>query len=258
MAFRSANLERLVKFNSASSCDLVDRYQSFLQAQAAESASKPSARAFAPSSIRCKRKQWFRLRGTEPDILDRWDTALNYTAKLGTACHRILQNDLSAMFGQDWISVPDYLADNPIPFKYTLKADTESLETLISIENPPVRFACDGIVKLNNKIYLVEIKTCDFSSFRELCGPKPNHIDQVKGYCTLLGLSNVLFIYMDRQYGNIKVFEYSVNQSDKDNMLKMFIEITELADAGIAPDRIDWKDYECTNCKYKIKCKQWG
>lgn len=258
MAFRSANLDKLIKFNSASSCDLVDMYQTFLNAQAAESESKPSARAFAPSSIRCRRKQWFRLRGTEPDILDSWDITLNFTAKLGTACHRILQSDLSEMLGESWVNIPEYLSTVSTPFEYSVQSDPNSLETLIQIDDPPVKFACDGIVKLNNNLYLLEIKTCDFSAFRKLCGPKSNHIDQVKGYCTLLGLYNVLFVYMDRQYGDIKVFEYCVNQSDKDNILNMFREVQELANAGIAPDRIDWKEYECTNCKYKLKCKQWG
>lgn len=258
MAFRSANLQRFTRFNSSVSCDLIDKYDTFLDIQAKAESDKPSARAFAPSSIRCKRKSWFRLRGTEPDILPKYDTALNFKAKLGTACHRILQSDLQSMLGKDWVSVSDYLESYPIHVDYTLTDAPDSLETYVTIHNPPVRFACDGIVKINNQHYLLEIKTCDYDAYLDLTEPKSVHIDQVKAYCTLLGLTNVLFLYVDRQYGQIKCFEYIVSDIDKRDIMNMFQVVQDMATAGIAPDRLDWSDYECTNCKYKLKCKQWG
>ena len=258
MAFRSANLQRFTRFNSSVSCDLIDKYDTFLDLQAQAESDKPSARAFAPSSIRCERKSWFRLRGTEPDTLPKYDTTLNFKAKLGTACHRIVQSDFQSMLADDWISVKDYLDLYPISLDYTLTAASDSLETFVSISNPPVRFACDGIVKLNNQYYLLEIKTCDYDVYMDLTDPKSVHIDQVKAYCTLLGLTNVLFVYVDRQYGGIKCFEYIVSDVDKRNIMTMFQNVQDMAIAGIAPNRLDWADYECTNCKYKLKCKQWG
>ena len=66
------------------------------------------------SYIRCRRISWFRLRGVLPDKDEAPDLTLNFTADIGTACHKIIQSNLSEMYGDNWIDVEDYLSElNP-------------------------------------------------------------------------------------------------------------------------------------------------
>lgn len=256
MGFRTVNFDSVVKFNSAASSEFLQFYEShvvkMLQAKSAE----PKSRTFAPSSFRCHRKNWFRLRGTQPDVIANPDIALNFKAEVGTARHRIIQSNLKEALGADWISVEDYLKEHPIPYEYTLT--NNGLETLVSIQNPPIRFACDGIVRWKGKLYLLEIKTADYSSWDELTDPKNVHMDQVKCYCTLLGIHDVLFLYEDRQFGGMKCYEEHISDLDFKHIIDTMLYIQKMADCNLAPERLPYTDYACRNCEYAIKCKEWG
>lgn len=260
MAFRPLNIDaHSTKFNSAASSDLLDIYEECIKDEVVENDSKVSPRTFSPSSFLCKRISWFRLRGTEPDIPENVDTGIQFTADIGTACHEMIQRRLSKSLGPEgWIEVSDFLQAQPIPFEYTITS--RGFESLVEITDPPVRFACDGIIKMKGKYYLLEIKTSEFNSFTELVAPKPNHIDQIKCYCTLLGLSNVLFLYMDRQHGQTKCFEIQVTESEKQEILNTMKEIQRLAECNIAPPGLPTGHSHCTPnmCRYYKKCKEWG
>lgn len=254
--FRQANLKALVKFNSAVSSDILDSYEGFVLDKISKEKSEPSSKTFAPSGFRCKRKMWFRLRGSQPDVISNPDYTLDFKARIGTYCHTIIQSNLKTILNDDWIEVEDYLKDNPIPYEYSI--ESSELESKIEIFNPPVRFACDGIIRWKGEYYLIEIKTCDYADFENLTDPKPIHIDQVKCYSSLLNIPKVLFIYMDRQYGGMKCYEYKISLGDMKDILNQMSYIQDMADNNLAPERLDYSDYMCTNCEYKKKCKEWG
>lgn len=254
--FRTANLSALVKFNSAASSKFITMYEGFVQDKIRNEKSGPSSPTFAPSSFRCERKNWFRLRGVEVDPIDNPDVSLDFKARMGTACHQIIQTNLKEALGEDWIDVESYLKSNPIPYEYELSVG--ELETRVSIEDPPVRFACDGIIRWEGKLYLLEIKTADYSSFSDLTDPKEVHMDQIKCYATLLGISDVLVLYQDRQHGDLKCYEISISLSDKQKVLDKMRYIQHMAECNLAPDRLDRSDYMCSNCEYLSKCKEWG
>lgn len=257
MGFRPASLNHIVSFNSQTSHQLLSDYNNFVVNKIQKKSIEPKHKTFAMSSIRCKRISWFRLRGVLPDKNETPDTALNFTADIGTACHKIIQANLSEMYGENWIDVEDYLTELNPYYEYTV-SKTE-FETQVEIINPPIRFSCDGLIKINGEYYLVEIKTADFSSFDALTEPKSQHIEQAKGYATVLGIHKVLFIYQDRQYGNIKCFEIEVSQPQMVEMWDMFAEVQRLADACIAPPKLPSGDVWCKpyRCPYYQKCKEW-
>lgn len=260
MAFTPANLSRLVKFNSATSSDFLETYTSFVESKVAAKNAEPAHKTFAPSGFRCKRRMWFRLRGTEPDKNKKPDLALNFTAEIGTAIHRIVQRNLKECLQDDYVGVDKFLKEHPIPFDYHIQKSEDSLEYLISINDPPVRFACDGIVRIHDKYYLLEIKSSEYSSFESLTGPKDEHVEQVKTYCTLLGLSGVLFMYIDRQYGEIKVYETSVKDNEKQMILASMEEVQTAVSTMIPPTPLPKGDKWCTPnyCPYYKKCQEWG
>ena len=257
MAFRGVNFAHLSKFNSAKSSKLIDVYENIVNKELEEAASKPSSMTFAPSSIRCDRRSWFRLRGVAPDKVSSFDSQLDFTAKIGTACHEIIQYRLydSGM----WIDVEDYLKINPIPYKYSLERN--KYEVKIEITEPyPIRFACDGILLIDDEYYLLEIKSSELSSFSELCDIKPKHIDQVKCYGTLLGLKKALVLYQERQYGDVKCYEQTISELDNQYILSKMDNVIRCVEDNIAPNKLPSGDSWCTSsmCPYYAKCKQWG
>ena len=256
MSFRPAELINSIRFNSATSSDFLDLYESAIDEEIQLKSLEPKHKSFAPSSCRCKRLSWFRLRGVQPDKITEPDRGLQFTADIGTACHEIIQKRLSNKLGDCWIDVSKYVADRHPEYTVT----RSGLEWQIECTDIPVRFACDGIISYQGKLRLFEIKSAEHSSFVDLDRPKDKHIDQVTFYCERLDLDDVLFLYIDRQYGDVKCFEHHVSQPDKDNVKKTCQFVIDMVEANIAPDGLPKGDPDCTSnmCPYYQKCKEWG
>jgi len=256
MAFQPIENFKVARFNSATSSNFLDYYENSLDSFIREQESEKPSQTFAPSSIRCKRVSWFRLRGVDPEVEKRVDRGLKFTADIGTACHHIIQSTLIGALGADWIDVETYLENANPPYKYT--CEHLGFETRIEIADPPVKFAPDGIINFEGDTRLLEIKTCDNKSFERLSEPKANHIDQVKCYCTLLNLTSALMIYQDRQYGELKCYEVDVSLKDMQEVWHMFKEVREYVDKNIAPPKVSDTRYCTPNyCRYYNKCKEW-
>ena len=260
MGFRPVEFSHNSKFNSAASLDFLEVYNEFVANQIIDTRSQPKHKAFAPSSIRCDRLSWFRLRGVQPDKPNEADTVLQFSADIGTACHRIIQTNLRKMLQDDWIDVSEYLKTIDMPSTYAVEIDQTSGETLIALDSPPVRFACDGIIRWNGELYLLEIKSVDYNSWNSLTTYKPQHKDQVVCYSGLLKLNKVLFVYIDRWYGDIKCYEEKIPEYLQTAMFDKMIELTKLAEAGIAPEGLPKNDSWCSSgmCPYFKKCKEYG
>ena len=261
MAFRQLNLDHLARFNSSASSKFLDKYESYVDSVLIERSKEKSHKTFAPSAFRCDRRSWFRLRGVDPDEIRTPDRVMDFSAEMGTACHRMIQTNLKNLLKENWIDVSEYLKENlKIDSEYRCERDESGLETLIEIDNPPVRFACDGIVKIDGQYYLLEIKSSEYSSWNDLTDPKPHHVDQVKCYCTLLNLDKVIFMYIDRQYGGIKCFEESVTSLDKINISERFEYVQRMVESNLAPEGLPVGDRWCTPnmCPYYKKCQEYG
>ena len=252
----------MIKFNSAASSKFLAMYTEILEDEIVDESSTVKHRTFAPSQMRCDRVSWFRLRGTEPDKVKTPDIGLKFTAQIGTACHEAIQSRLSDKLGSDWLSVNDWIAMNPELFKdYDMDIEQKGFESMIDLRAPfPVRFACDGIIRFNDKVYLLEIKTAEFSSLNDLTRPKDRHMDQIRTYSTLLHLNNVLVLYQDRQWGEMKCFEVTVSDSEQQAVRDNMSRIMHLAEVNIAPNGLPVGDSDCnpSMCPYADKCKEWG
>lgn len=256
MAFRSVESIKAARFNTSNSSEFLELYESALdESILANEASVPS-RTFAPSQVRCKRVSWFRLRGVDPEQEEIVDRSLNFTAQIGTACHNNIQDILSKKLGADWIDVETYLKSQARPYNYLCQKN--GFETLIQISDPPVKFAPDGIIFWKGEYWLLEIKTSEYASFDKLTEPKPQHIDQIKCYATLLGIHHVLVLYQDRMYGNLKCYEVTVTDADMQQVWDMFKEVQDYVLKNIAPPKPESTKYcSPSYCRYYNKCKEW-
>lgn len=257
MAFRSANFAHLAKFNSAVSSDFLDLYNEAIDSKIIAQNAEPKHRTFAPSAFRCPRISWFRLRGVQPDKPNKPDRILQFTADIGTACHELIQSTLSERLGDDWLDVGEYLAQANLGYQYEVSKD--GFETHVEIFDPPVRFACDGLVRWKGEYYLLEIKTSEYSSWDELTSAKPQHVDQIKFYATLLNIDKVLVMYQDRQYGEIKCYEMKITLQDMKGIRDKIKYVQDMVESNLAPEKLPKDDPWCTaaHCPYYQKCKEW-
>jgi CRISPR/Cas system-associated exonuclease Cas4 (RecB family) len=216
-----------------------------------------SSRTFAPSSFRCDRLSFFRLRGVPADENVNVDSVLSFSAVLGTAMHREIQSNLKEAIGDNWINVPDFLKTHDVGHDYKIGNSSE-FETQLEFKNPPVRFSCDGLIKIGETVYLLEIKSSNPQPFSSLYEPKPNHIDQVKCYCALMNIDRALVLYQDRMYGQTKCFEVDVPDSEKQAVFDRMDRVMYFVNKCVAPPRLPKGDYWCTYCKYKKRCDSWG
>lgn len=131
MAFRSAVAIRASRFNSATSCNFLEDYEEYIEKKSECRNIETPSKTFAPSSFRCMRKSWFRLRGVDPDKDRKADVMLDFAADMGTACHRIIQSNLSDMLKENWVPVEKFLTDTHNPHQYQLTASEDSLETKV-------------------------------------------------------------------------------------------------------------------------------
>ncbi len=261
MGFRGWNAQHLAKFNSADSCEFLNLYEDARDAKILAEYDDPSHKTFAPSSFRCKRIQWFRLRGVQPDKPKTADAVLNFTAVVGTSLHKMIQETLKDCLGSSWIDVETYIKQNLCsPTLYRCTQSIDSLETQVELTDPPVRFACDGIIYWKGEYVLVEIKSSEFSSWQDLTDPKPQHIDQTKCYCALLNIHRVFFIYIDRQYGGVKCYDVKYTSTELDCVWSDMHDVQEMAEYHLCPEPLPKGDSWCTesHCKYYKKCAEYG
>ena len=259
MAFRRASFNRCVRFNSQASSELLTAYEEEVDTKIRRNQSEVRHKTFAPSQFRCDRLSWFRLRGTEPDKLRTPDKSLEFRAMIGTACHRDIQENLKSMLKEDWISVSDYLKYNNF-LNATAEANPDNLESFVTITDPPVRFACDGIIRWSGKYALIEIKSVEASVWDELVEPLDEHRDQITCYGALLRIHKVFMIYVNRISGEIKCFEVDLPVSETDYVLKRMEYIQSMVKTNLAPAGLGRKDKWCNEnyCPYYYKCKEYG
>ena len=187
------------------------------------------------------------------------DTALQFTADVGTALHRVIQKVLKKLPNAKWVDVSEYVFEH-ISKSWLCESVDEGLETQVKVPNPPFQFSCDGMLEWKGTNYLIEIKSTEFSTWNNLTNIKDEHIDQVRCYAHLLRLDHVFVIYIDRQYGGMKVYEYTMTPADHDLVYEKIHRVLDCVKSQIAPDPLPAGDKWCSEamCPYFKKCKEYG
>lgn len=257
MAFYSANLAKLCRFNSASASDLLNTYDAITTKEIKEHEEHKSSQTIAPSAFRCARKCWFRLRGVQPDEVVKADNTMDFMARIGTACHRIVQDRLRTALSDNWLDVSEHLKQVDFQYEYNTSIDEESGETRVEILDPPIRFAVDGVIHLD-ETYLLEIKSTDLATFKELVDPREKDIDQVKMYASLLKIRKALIFYIDRTYGDTKCYEMTIPEYVWEETFDKIHHIQDMVEKNLAPERLPKGDIWCSSCNYHKSCNHWG
>lgn len=261
MGFRKASSYSsfgTVRYNSPESKKFLDLIVSALSDSCSDGDANVPSRTFAPSSMRCLRYQWFRLRGTPPDKERKKDLSLEFMAAVGTCCHERVQERLTSVDGCRWVDVEDCIES--IYSESECSCEKRGYETLVHMYDPPVTFSLDGVVEMDEVTYVLEIKTCSTSSFKVLAYPKQKHISQIRCYCALLNIRNAMVVYQDRQFGSLKCFTVAFSDEDIRSVWGDFKYVQDMVRKNLAPDPLPSGDIWCSSsyCPYYKSCKMWG
>ena len=116
---------------------------------------------------------------------------------------------------------------------------------------------CDGIIRYQNKFYIVEFKTESSFKWQSRKGVDPKHYNQAITYSLELQLENVLFVYINRDIVDYKAYIFNVKPSDTKRIVDLIDTCESYVEKGeLPPKPEDMNDKKCVYCMYKDLCKR--
>lgn len=218
-----------------------------------KNARKPS-QAYKPSSMNCMRNMYYQVMGVEPE------SESNYTmigiCEAGTDRHERIQNAISKMqdngFDCTYVDVAEYVKSRGLD-EYLDIVDKQGNETKLYDRKRNISFLCDGIIKYHGKYYIVEFKTESSFKWRDRKGVDPKHYNQARTYSLELKLSDVIFVYINRDICDMKSYMYSVTMEEREEIKNLIKECQTYVDKQEVPP-VDVNSKNCMYCGYRYLC----
>lgn len=215
----------------------------------------------SPSGLGCPRGAAFKLSGaTMMDSEETYESGI--AAAMGTFIHQRIQKFLSR--SSIWVDVADYLSQHK-ELGITISEKQKSMGELSLVfsgyrngkrVSPPFSFQCDGIVNIQDKYYIVEIKSESDRVWKNRTEPNPKHMNQAVSYSFLYGIDSILWVYASREsYGaNRKVYLQTIKEREVEEFL---ISCSRILSA-VENDEIKHlpKSKDCRWCAYLDQCKK--
>jgi len=214
--------------------------------------------AYSPSSMACKRMMFYKMIGEkkDPDIID---VVLVGIQEMGSDRHDRIQKYFESMkelgLPCEYTDIETYIKEKCIKGLEIL--GKVGMETKLFHPELNLSFMTDGIIKMEEEYYIIEIKTETTHKFTYRKGVDPKHHNQAIAYATVFGLDKVLFIYENRDIPEKKIFEFSVTEQMKKKFIALLQEVDEDVRAMEIPHKAE-DSKACTYCKYKGECAKDG
>jgi len=118
----------------------------------------------------------------------------------------------------------------------------------------------DGIVSLNNELYLLDIKSMNSMIFRGLNEPKEENICQLQLYLHYFNIKKGILLYIDKDQQEIKEFTINYDKNLVQSLLKNFTDLKQKVDSNVIPDRLPNypQNWQCQYCQFKEVCSLAG
>lgn len=257
---------------------------------------KPKVDMFSPSSMnKCEREIYYRIHATQPDPDLRPPSLagrINSILQNGNDRHERLQERMAALKEEghdiEWVDVAQYVKERPelgtieIPpvlgdfgeedienptekelkkLARKQKEYAEGYETKLYNEEIAARFLCDGVLKMDGKYYIAEIKTMNMRKWGTcLKAQKPlaDHLEQAACYSIALGIDDIIYIYENRDSLDLLLFSHRVTAYQKEELIKKIRRVQKYKELQkLPPQTLDVKT-KCTYCDYKSRCTNSG
>lgn len=220
-----------------------------------EKNTRQPSQTYKPSNMQCIRSMFYQIVG-EPSE-DNSNSFSIGRGQSGTDRHLRLQKSIVSMCKNDkkytWVDIPEYIIKNK------LKLDVVKIERFeVKLYDPDLNlsFMCDGILEIEDKPYILEIKTETLFKFRDRKCVAEEHKNQAICYSIAFGINNVLFLYENRDNCTKKTFNFQVKHTDREIITDKIKRCNDLIDRSILPNKEAGK--HCNYCNYSERCKKDG
>ena len=220
---------------------------------------KPVSQTFKPSSMNCKRGNYYQLMGMTPDVPDSVYTSVGI-CNAGSDIHIRIQTAIMGMQknGIDckWVDVEKFVKQRRLD-DLEIKMHTKT-ETKLYHKKYNLSFMCDGIIEYKGKYYIVEIKSEASSKFYTRDGVDPKHYKQATAYSLSFGIDNVIFIYVSRDNLEMKTFMFNVTDEMRQDLVNYMEEVNGYVEWQRVPPKGSIPRNICQYCGYKDQCRKDG
>lgn len=210
---------------------------------------------FRPSSLAdgCKRMLYYQRKGLGGDSKLK-DVSIIEICDNGTDRHDRIQKTIQQMEGVEWVDIEEHvkqLKDRNISTEF-VSWNSDKTEARCKNEDLHIYFQCDGLIRYNDKLIILEIKTMNSYTYNKANQPIEKHIRQATCYGMGLGVDDILFIYEDRNFMNKKLFHYTLTDEDKEYIVNKIESVEE----ALKTDTVPKKELDkCLYCSKKEYCK---
>lgn len=225
-----------------------------------KSARKPS-QSYKPSSMNCVRNMYYQVAGVEPDKSPS-SFALVGICNSGTDIHARIQQSVMDMKDNgidcEYVNVAEYVRSRNLDYLDIVREpDPEAgdYETKLFHKELNISFLCDGIIRYQNKYYILELKTESSYKFLSRQGVDPKHYNQGATYSLIFGIPEVMFVYISRDVLDMKAFLFVPTPEQKDFIVQQIA----LCDSYLAEEKVPPKPENisnkiCSYCSYRDTC----
>lgn len=203
------------------------------------------SRSISPSMLSCEVATALKLQGVKPE-----PQKITFRSKSipdhGTYRHNEIQDFLKRSGW--WVSVEDYVKENSLPLQVV---ERNGNEVKLQSTEYPIRFMCDGVLRIDGVYYILEIKTEGQKNNSVRDAENPKHTPQILTYSWLLRIPKVLLIYEGRNDFTQKYFIVNVTKKQWSNHEEMIKRIVKNKDL---PYLLKRDIGNCKYCRYKKAC----
>ena len=206
------------------------------------------SKAISPSGLSCQVACAWKLTGA-PVMPEKESFQSRGFAENGEDRHKRIQGFLAST--EYWVDIEAYIKEKGLNLQVIEKQD---YEVLLYSEEYQSRFKCDGMLKINNEYYILEIKTERQQANTYRTTPDPKHKLQGLTYSMLLDTNKIMWVYEGRDFLEQKPFVQLVLDEDKKYISDYIKQIIHFKDQ---PELLNKDEKACGYCSYKNYCKKY-
>lgn len=211
------------------------------------------SRSYKPSSLYCLRQMYYQMIGCTPVHTD--ESNLISICQTGTSRHEYLQEAIIKLCQEnkryEWIDVEQYIKEKKIFWLDVVKkvgTETKCYHKILNLS-----FMCDGIVKIDNEYYVLELKTESTFKFQSRKDVVDTHLTQGCCYSLSFGINNVLYLYENRDCGRKKIFNKRITEKmHQERVIDRIFECDNYVNELKVPEKE--KTSNCQYCAYSDQC----
>jgi CRISPR-associated protein Cas4 len=126
------------------------------------------------------------------------------------------------------------------------------------IEIPPQEFIngrADAIICIDNRDYVVEIKSINNFAFEKLDYPNPDHVKQINMYMHYFKIPKGILIYENKNTQELREFGLDYDEALANNVLEFLSGIRQHLDMNQVPVKpANLEQWRCDYCPYAEEC----